>query len=262
MSDWIAIDPHLASHPKFARLRLLLGSTEEETIVGLFRFWSASFRYTPSGDVSRTEDEALDALFGKVGAAKAMKKCGFIDKDGMIHDWFDYGGRLWAQRNNTNARVKRWKERQKEEVSNTEVTVTQPLPNTEVTRLELERELEEPLPPLPSQDATHPSKASPPFDDYWRIYPKKSEVRRARNIWSRLSVDHRESALVGAREVAKAVGSGRVDVQFVPGGAVFLNERWPEWDDGPPAHLLGRNGNGKGKSSTYHLLRDMYEEET
>lgn len=77
-----------------------------------------------------------------------------------------------------------------------------------------------------------------PFEDFSTIYPKKTEMKRARRIWGGLSEAKRRAAVRGAQAVAAAVGAGEVEVQFVPGGAVFLcGERWTEWESGTPPHL-------------------------
>ena len=78
-----------------------------------------------------------------------------------------------------------------------------------------------------------------PFSAYWGIHPKLTERQRAEAIWNRLSETHRQAALLGSHNVAAAVSAGQVEVQFVPGGAVFLcGKRWEEWENGTPAHLL------------------------
>jgi hypothetical protein len=108
-------------------------------------------------------------------------------------------------------------------------------------------------PPTPPQGGVKVT----PFATYWSIHPKKTEVKRARNIWTRLSEEHRLAAIAGARKLAAAVANGEVEVRYVPGGAVFLNERWAEWEDGTPEHL---RHNGDGKPSFIAGLRQAYEE--
>ena len=51
--------------------------------------------------------------------------------------------------------------------------------------------------------------------------------------------------VAAAQVVGRAVASGAVEVKYVPaGGAVFLNERWPEWLAGIPARYGRRSLNG------------------
>jgi hypothetical protein len=74
-----------------------------------------------------------------------------------------------------------------------------------------------------------------PFDDFWSIYPDRTKAKEARRRWASLSNVSRAKAVAAAVIVAEAVSCGRVELRYVPGGAVFLNERWSEWLDGIPA---------------------------
>jgi hypothetical protein len=83
-----------------------------------------------------------------------------------------------------------------------------------------------------------------PFEDFWSAYPDRSDVRRARSRWARLPNLSRCQAVAAAQVVQRAVESGAVEVKYVPGGAVFLNERWPEWLHGIPARYKRRSLTG------------------
>jgi len=104
--------------------------------------------------------------------------------------------------------------------------------------------------PAPTPEKTlSPAPAAPadfevPFEDFWSAYPDRSDVRRARSRWARLPNLSRCQVVAAAQVVGRAVASGAVEVKYVPGGAVFLNERWPEWLAGIPARYGRRSLNG------------------
>ena len=121
--DWIAVDPHIMAHYKFMRFRRLMGVDANQALCILLRLWSYAFLNAPDGDLTDFEtwelahasglsalsdDEETDAA----GAAliEALVTSGFIDRDGdsiVLHEWYQWGGRLHYFRANGRAQKNR-----------------------------------------------------------------------------------------------------------------------------------------------------------
>ena len=68
------------------------------------RLWAYAAENQPDGDMSRYSDTELDMLLAlpfhassnatsnAISITLALKQCGFIDSNGMIHDWFNHNG--------------------------------------------------------------------------------------------------------------------------------------------------------------------------
>ena len=60
------------------------------------RLWAYAAENQPDGDLSNYSSEELSELLGCSKYAKvmlqALKKCGFIDESGFIHDWSEHNG--------------------------------------------------------------------------------------------------------------------------------------------------------------------------
>ena len=117
-----------------------------------------------------------------------------------------------------------------------------------------------PPPPAPKKNLSPVKPAAEiPFEDYWSVYPDRSDVKLARTRWKHLSPLDRCKAIAAGEVVARAVSAGEVEIQFVPGGAVFLNERWPEWLDGIPARYGRRQSRStRAVDSAFGAIGGLY----
>ncbi len=82
----------------------------------------------------------------------------------------------------------------------------------------------------------------PTFRQFWDAYPRREKRIPAERSWNRLTRTKREQAVTVAAHMsdlwAKGLGPERKSLVML--AATFLNqERWDDWDDGPPANWGG-----------------------
>jgi hypothetical protein len=156
---YIESHTELRDHPKTKKLARLLGLNIRETIGLLHVFWWWVILYAPDGDTSPFTDEDIDDGCGwtgkKASLRGALTDCGtggqpgFVDPDGKVHDWEEYGGKLWRRRE---ANRERMCAARVKHVANTSQNV-QSERREEKSRVEKSREekiREEQPPPTPS----------------------------------------------------------------------------------------------------------------
>lgn len=132
VSEWIESHTALREHPKLKRLARLLGINRRDATGLLHWLWWWAMDYAPDGDLSAyTEADIADGLDWDGDAKKliaALREAGFIDKKELkLHDWEDYGGRLYRWRA---ANAKRMKEARAPHSDNTCATRAQHVRNT------------------------------------------------------------------------------------------------------------------------------------
>lgn len=96
---WIKIDVNLEAHPRVARLTRLLKCDKATALGNLLMFWTWARKYAEDGNITAfTDDDLTDAVIIDGGAFRdAMKKSGFLDSEGWIKDWHEWGGRQIAE---------------------------------------------------------------------------------------------------------------------------------------------------------------------
>lgn len=102
---WIESHQELARHPKTKKLARKLGISIPAVIGHLHLMWWWAMDYAQDGDLARYENEDIaDALLWDGDAAQLVEgllDAGFIDQqeDGTyeIHDWGEYGGKLFEK---------------------------------------------------------------------------------------------------------------------------------------------------------------------
>lgn len=81
------------THRKTVKLRTKLGDNAFWVVP---RLWAYAAENQPDGDMSKYSSEELAILLGCPSYAKtmlqALKKSGFIDENGFIHDWHEHNG--------------------------------------------------------------------------------------------------------------------------------------------------------------------------
>jgi DnaD/phage-associated family protein len=133
---WIELHQSVRDNKKTMRLSKLLKINKIQAVGHLVFLWLWALDNCQDGDLSKlTDDEIADAAGWEGESAlfvDSLKTARYIDKDTMeLHDWFEYAGKLIAQREiqreQTNERVKRYREKLKKE-KNSEC-------NADVTRI-------------------------------------------------------------------------------------------------------------------------------
>lgn len=99
---WIEFHQQLGRHPKVLRLAGKLHIHPAQVIGHLAYLWWWSLDYVPNGDLSASSSTEIASAATWPGDADkflaALKVTGWIDEDGMIHDWMEYAGRLVEER--------------------------------------------------------------------------------------------------------------------------------------------------------------------
>ncbi len=100
---FMAFDPNMRVRRKFRGLLAKLPGERPRDVLGsLACLWSSVFNESPGGDVSRWSDEEIAFAaewHGDPAAFVAALRAGrWIDADGRIHDWCEWGGYLFRVR--------------------------------------------------------------------------------------------------------------------------------------------------------------------
>lgn len=111
---WIESHEEIARHPKTKKLARKLGVSVPAAIGHIHLLWWWALNYAQDGDLSRYDNEEIaDAIMYEGDAETAIEAliaAGFVDDNNgsyIIHDWYDYAGRLIEQREQHRARSKR-----------------------------------------------------------------------------------------------------------------------------------------------------------
>lgn len=204
--------------------------------------------FAQNGNVSRfTPDDIADAVEWPDASkdfVACMEQAGFIEdsEDGlMIHDWYDYAGRLIEKREQNRERKRRSREKPAV-VSDSHTPVTRPsrgrpddgqmshratVPNLTVpNHTEPKRDKEEEnSPPAPPQGECEKA-----FDLWYSVYPKTGSVRKAaftkwQSLWKAKKIDMGEMMNGTEAYIAFQQHNG----YSTCGAQVFLNqERWKD----------------------------------
>ncbi len=106
--SWIKSYDTLRQHPKTLRLARLLGVNVRETIGLLHCLWWWCMDYAPDGDLSRYDPDEIAAAVDWPNGEQlvgALQSSGFLDCM-QLHDWCDYGGKLYSTRSADSERVR------------------------------------------------------------------------------------------------------------------------------------------------------------
>lgn len=111
---WIESHQELARHPKTRKLSRKLGISVPAAIGHLHMLWWWALDYAQDGNISDFEpDDIADAIDWQSDAddlLTALIDSGFVEKQDnliLIHDWFDYAGRLVDKREQNRERKRK-----------------------------------------------------------------------------------------------------------------------------------------------------------
>ena len=109
---YIRVKTGFYTHLKTVRLRAKIGSDANWIPP---RLWAYAAENQPDGNLESYTSEEISELIGcsKYASSilQALKDCGFVDKNGMIHDWQEHNGyhKTFSERAKTAAEA-RWKQ--------------------------------------------------------------------------------------------------------------------------------------------------------
>lgn len=99
---WIESHQSLGTHLKLRRLARELRIHRAQAIGHLHFLWWWALDNAPTGNLSALAPAEIAEVAEWPGSADqfvaAMKSCGWVDENGMIHDWMEYAGFLIQQR--------------------------------------------------------------------------------------------------------------------------------------------------------------------
>jgi hypothetical protein len=99
VGQWVSVEAMLAQHRKARMLKVHMGLSDQQVVGGLTLFWSAVRMQAADGDVSGWSEQEIGLSAGFEGEraeefAKSLKAFGWIDHDGMVHDWPEHSGKF------------------------------------------------------------------------------------------------------------------------------------------------------------------------
>jgi hypothetical protein len=259
--DWQKTDPHLRSHPAFVKFQRRLGCSATVAHGILTGLWSFAFRFAQDGDISRFSPEDLElALEWDVDGPRVMTALeGTFLKKGVIHDWEEWGGALFAKRkgdaerqwDSREARKKR-NESEQEEVSH-DVTDSHTMSCDPLSLISLssssqdQPETNEELVELEGEIVR-----DDPFEDlFWPAWPNKHGSKKtAKARFAAASKVQQQRILIAEGFLIATIADGRYEMQYLPRAENFIGGQksfYEEWADGPPAKYCRGNGNGSKK---------------
>ena len=244
---WQKTDPGLRAHPAFLDLVEELGTSPLMADGLLHGLWAMAFNDAPDGDLTRFKPRALARAIGwphnGEKMIEALLAAGFLEHvpvtDGteklVIHDWFDWGGALFRQRDDIRSRVARFREKPANEDSgNGYVTRGNGYPRAEI---EIENKKEKNV-----------AAENEFFTAFWTLWPTGGSKKTARDRFMAATSPERQRILVAGERYAAAVPRLNFTVRaenFIGGRKTY----YEEWADGPPppdSPWFARNGNGSG----------------
>lgn len=102
------------------------------------------------------------------------------------------------------------------------------------------------------------------FEEFWAVYPRHENKRKARAAWARVTRANRELAIGVATIMGELVSTGQHERRYVPHPTTFIHgERWEDWREGVPAGWGDAAGDGKqaAREASLQAAMEMYRKE-
>lgn len=226
---YIRVKTSFYAHRKTLRLKVLLG---EDAYWIPPRMWAYAAEHKPDGDLSEYDSMMLADVLGcfkhTTSIKQALLDAGFLDADGMIHDWAEHNG--YHEKFSARAKLaadKRWEEvRRKKELKAQQ--------QSERGNRKVESGGKHCISNAPSING---------FDSFWERYPRKVGKSDAKKAFEKNVSDDLLPIVLSAVEAQSAtVDWQKEGGRFVPHPTTWLNGR--RWED----DLLGAVRNGQEQS--------------
>lgn len=257
---WLESHQTLANHPKTLKLARLLNVPRVTAVGHLHFLWWWALDYAQDGNLSKFDelDVAVAADWQGEPAVfvEGLKRAGFLDESGDIHDWNEYAGRLVERRRADAERKRSARAKDVHRTSgghpedgarNTTVpNTTEPKPNQSRVEENVPREPEQSPPQAPER-----VKYSPLFETFWRewntgVTKGRGEKLPAFTEWKRLGLD-RPAAETLRVEVFEGMLRWKASGKWRDEGGRYVKhaERWLKargWETDPPDDAAPRAG--------------------
>ena len=266
---WIESHQSLRDHPKALKLTRRLGCSRAEVIGYLHMLWWWALDYAQDGNLGTFDSEEIAIAADYPGdpdfLVASLKATGFLDADGAIHDWDQYGMKYLVRREQARLRQQRYRDEQGcySRDGNAEVTRDMSVSHTvtgqdrEERRGEDREERQEQPAPAPAAREKEPYTAE--FETFWKAYgPTDGPKRPAFVAWKRLGASDRAAALA-------ALPNWHTSRKWREGFKVYpqkyLSQRfWETVPDSGPARA-SPNGRGSNDPNAMFDLAKRYAEQ-
>lgn len=257
---WIELHQSLREHKKVYACSEVLGVSRLEMIGMLVSLWLWALDNAQDGTLGGVSDRTIARVcdFPEKKAGKlvdALRTTGWLDEDKernclVIHDWYDYAGKLMERRKSDRERKERSRKPagKPQEVPPDSGTYPPEVQRTDcgqnaVVRGKSCATVPYPTVPIPTNSISEhnnqpdPMRASAEgkaFTSFWAAYPNKADLEDAWNAWRELNPDAQTVRSILAGLAAwKQSGQWQDDGgRFIPCAAKWLSKR--RWEC-PPA---------------------------
>lgn len=242
---WIESNEELAEHPKTKRAARLLGVSIPTIIGHLHLLWWWCLKYAQDGDLSVFDYADIAEGAGWEGEPEffidALLRCGpgnksgFLDKSNdclLVHDWWDYAGRLVEKRQANAARMRQSRKQKKERALHVQNTITAragaTVPNPTVPNQTInnnnndarEEEIESDIPPeptLPAPDDDLPLELEGLPSEGRKMDTGTQAVRWAEEKWGRMLSPREADQIMAWCDEFSSRGSPEPDAVVIVG---------------------------------------------
>lgn len=265
---WIESHQELARHPKTRKLARKLGVSIPSVIGYLHLMWWWALDYAQDGDLSSYDlDDLADAMMYEGNSKElitALIESGFLDLDKdqdrlIIHDWFDYAGKLVEKRRIEAERKRLSRKRPADvffmsagrpaDVDGNSTVPNSTKHNSTVPNKHTSAPADVPLAPEGAADSDSPKtdgaqsetgkgknapaeksekgkdEYSKEFEEFWSLYPRKIEKRAAYKNWAARIRDGTDPSqlVLAARNYAKFCLSQKIEERYIKHPSTFLS---------------------------------------
>lgn len=248
---WLQVHQTLKDHRKLFDAADELEIQPVHMMGLLISFWMWALDNAPTGDLDGITPRMIARAAQWDGPAEklstALIRAGWLDEDGdsgklMIHDWYEYTGKLIDQRQAEKERSQRRRAAAAASANgNTDdqqTTAGQPPDGrkkaggrVDQSRPDQTREGKDPPPPSAEGETAGKSAIEVRFAEFWSAYPKKVAKQYALKAWKRLKPDaDLHDKIMRAVEAQKRSEQWRRDNgRYIPNPTTWLNGG--QWDN-------------------------------
>lgn len=209
---YIRVKTGFYTHRKTARLRAIIG---DDAFWVVPRLWAYAAENQPDGNLSEYTSSEIAMLIGcdkhATSILDALKSSGYVDSDGLIHDWQEHNGyhKAFSERGKAAASARWAKE-------------NPPKPPKEKKLTDNDIDIE----------TSNASSMLVAFEKFWSAYPKRVSKGAAEKAFAKAMKETTLETILAALEKLKpSYGWQKDGGQFIPYPATWLNAKG--WNDEP-----------------------------